>query len=145
MTEQPYLGIALLTPNGEGARKGALKKAYLAQSRLVNHYQRLPPLRGQKLQRKLRLKLGTWNVRTLMDNENAKCKRPERRSAIVALELQKNDIDIAALSETRLADEGKLTEMGGGYTFFWKGKLKEEPRHHGVGFAIKNKLVNQLQ
>jgi exonuclease III len=80
-----------------------------------------------------------------MDNENAKCKRPERRSAIVALELQKNDIDIAALSETRLADEGKLTEMGGGYTFFWKCKLKEEPRHHGVGFAIKNKLVNQLQ
>ncbi|KAJ3584268.1 hypothetical protein NHX12_014764 [Muraenolepis orangiensis] len=53
-------------------------------------------------------------------------------------------IDIAALSETRLADEGQLKEEKGGYTFFWKGKPANEPRIHGVGFAIKNCLINHL-
>ena len=51
-------------------------------------------------------------------NENTE--RPERRTAIVARELGHLgiDIDIAALSETRLSDEGQLEEIGGGYTFF---------------------------
>ena len=40
------------------------------------------------------------------------------RTAFVAKELQCYDIDIAALSETRLADEGSLKEAGGDYTFF---------------------------
>uniref|UniRef100_H3AI42 Endonuclease/exonuclease/phosphatase domain-containing protein n=1 Tax=Latimeria chalumnae TaxID=7897 RepID=H3AI42_LATCH len=43
------------------------------------------------------------------------------------------NIDVAALRE------GQLKEQGGGYTFFWKGK-----QLHGVGFAIKNELINQL-
>lgn len=70
--------------------------------------------------------------------------RPERRSAIIARELKRFNIDIAALSETRLADEGNLKEEKGGYTFFWKGKPADEPRIHGVGFAIKNRLISQL-
>lgn len=77
-----------------------------------------------------------------MDNDND---RPERRTAIVARELSSRGIDIAALSETRLADDGIINEVGGGYTFFWKGKPKEEARHHGVGFAIKSTLLDQLQ
>lgn len=36
-------------------------------------------------------------------------------------ELSRYNIDIAALSETRLIDEGSLTEEGMGYTFYWKG------------------------
>ena len=47
--------------------------------------------------------------------------RPERRTALIAQELLRYKVDIAALSETRLADEGSLTEEGGGYTYFWKG------------------------
>ena len=30
------------------------------------------------------------------------------------------------LSQTRFADEGQLVEKQGGYTFFWKGKPKDE-------------------
>ena len=86
--------------------------------------------------------LGAWNVRTLMDNPSAN--RPERRTALVARELARYKIDIAALSETRLANEGQLTEVGGGYTFFWSGRSEEERREAGVGFAIKNHLVRNL-
>ena len=60
--------------------------------------------------------MGTWNVRTLQDRAGAT--RSERRTALVAGELQRYHTDIAALSETRLADEGSLREEGGGYTFF---------------------------
>ncbi|KAL2090150.1 hypothetical protein ACEWY4_014838 [Coilia grayii] len=88
------------------------------------------------------MKIGAWNVRTLMDR--APSDRPERRSAIIARELKRFNIDIAALSETRLADEGQLKEEKGGYTFFWKGKPADEARIHGVGFAIKNRLISQL-
>ncbi|XP_068599205.1 uncharacterized protein [Brachionichthys hirsutus] len=77
-----------------------------------------------------------------MDNQASH--RPERRTAIISRELRKFQIDIAALSETRLADEGQLKEEKGGYTFFWKGKPANEPRIHGVGFAIKNCLINHL-
>ena len=45
---------------------------------------------------------------------------PSRRPALAAAKLNRYSIDIAALSETRLADEGSLTEVGEGYTFFWK-------------------------
>jgi len=81
-------------------------------------------------------------VRTLLDNPSAE--RPERRTALVARELARYNIDIAALSETRLANEGQLTEAGGGYTFFWSGRSTDERRESGVGFAIKNHLVPKL-
>ena len=50
--------------------------------------------------------------------DNSKADRPERRTALVARELGRYNIDIAALSETRLANEGCLTEVRAGYTFF---------------------------
>lgn len=87
------------------------------------------------------MKIGCWNIRTLLDLDRAE--RPERRTAIVARELARLDLDIVALSETRLSDEGSLRENGG-YTFFWKGCPSGQPRLRGVGFAIKNALVAQL-
>lgn len=89
-----------------------------------------------------KLILGAWNVRTLLDSSNTST--PERRTALVAKELQRYQIDIAALSETRLADEGSLREEGGGYTFFWKGKPQDEDRIHGVGFAIRTALLTNI-
>ena len=86
--------------------------------------------------------MGAWNVRTLMDREEAN--RPMRRTALVAKELERYRIDIAALSETRFAEEGQLKEVGSGYTFFWSGRSSDERRESGVGFAIKNALVNKL-
>ncbi|XP_039386731.1 uncharacterized protein LOC120401127, partial [Mauremys reevesii] len=88
------------------------------------------------------LTIGTWNVRTLQDNPSAD--RPERRTALVARELARFNIDIAALCETRLANEGQLTGIGGGYTFFWCGRSSDERRESGVGFAVKNHLVRKL-
>jgi hypothetical protein len=67
-----------------------------------------------------RLNIASWNVRTLMDNPTSS--RPERRTALVARELARYDIDIAALSETRMAGEGSLVEAGAGYTFYWQGR-----------------------
>ena len=92
--------------------------------------------------RQIPLNIATWNVRTLIDSgEND---RPHRRTALVAHELQRYNIDIAALSETRLSEEDTLTEVGEGYTFFWKGYPANERRNHGVGFAVKTKLLNKI-
>ena len=45
--------------------------------------------------------------------------------ALVARELARYKVDIAALSETRLPDKGQLSETGGDYTFFWSGRNVE--------------------
>ena len=49
------------------------------------------------------------------DTKNSK--RPERMTAIVGHEQSQYNIDIVALSDTRLAETGDLTEVGAGYTF----------------------------
>ena len=89
------------------------------------------------------MQFAAWNVRTLMDTKNSK--RPERMTAIVGHELSRYNVDIAALSETRLAETGDLTEVGSGYTFYWSGKSKDEPREAGVGFAIRTALISKLE
>ena len=71
--------------------------------------------------------------------------RPQRRSALVARELARLDIDIAALSEVRFADQGSLGEDGAGYALFWSGKKKNERRLSGVGFMIKTSIIGKLQ
>ncbi|XP_048485578.1 uncharacterized protein LOC105392632 [Plutella xylostella] len=86
---------------------------------------------------------GAWNVRTLLDRDGNAC--PERKTAVVARELHRYNVDVAALSETHLADEGELVEGGGGYTFFWKGTAASEPRRSGVGFAVKNCIAKRLE
>ena len=80
------------------------------------------------------LVVAVWNVRTLQDQpNNTDNDRPHRRTALFAKEL----------SRFRVAEEGRLLEDQLGYTFFWKGKGKEKPRIHGVGFAVKNELVKK--
>ncbi|XP_022793399.1 craniofacial development protein 2-like [Stylophora pistillata] len=51
----------------------------------------------------------------------------------------------ASIIQTRRAGEGQLTEKGAGYTFFWKGKEENKQRIHGVGFAVKNELIRNLE
>lgn len=60
------------------------------------------------------------------------------------MELDRYDIDVAALSETRLADSGQLKEDTSGYTFYWSGLPATEHRIHGVGFAIRSTIVKKL-
>ena len=63
--------------------------------------------------------LGRWNVRTMLDiNSRGGETRLQRRSALIALEVERFNFDIAALQETRKSGEESLTEVGGGYTFF---------------------------
>lgn len=62
-----------------------------------------------------------------------------RKTAIIARELLRLNIDIAALQETRLPSDGTIREKD--YTFYWMGKGVSEPRIHGVGFAVKNGLL----
>ena len=50
--------------------------------------------------------------------DNKKSDTPEHRTAPVGQVLQRYNIDVAALSETRLADTGEITEVGAGYTFY---------------------------
>ena len=55
----------------------------------------------------------SWNVRTLHDTGlGARC-----RTALIACELARYSIDIAALSGTSLPKEASLVEIGTGYTF----------------------------
>lgn len=105
--------------------------------------------RGRKQQRKNRRRIKTqnmtfaaWNVRTLIDRESNTC---PRKTALVSLELRRYGVDIAALSETHLADEGERVKRLGGYTFFWKGTPSSEPRRSGVGFAIRNEIASKLE
>ncbi|VDL89376.1 unnamed protein product [Schistocephalus solidus] len=55
-----------------------------------------------------------------------------------------NQVDNAALSETRFSKLGQLEEVGAGYTFFWSGQPKSERRDAGVAFAIRNGIVGHL-
>ena len=51
-------------------------------------------------------------------------------------------MDIIALQETRLSESGIVRERD--YSFFWQGKAADETREHGVGFAIKNNLLDSI-
>ncbi|BHF66063.1 hypothetical protein SprV_0200907700 [Sparganum proliferum] len=54
------------------------------------------------------LTLAAWNVRSLLDNPRSD--RPERRTELVARELARYKVDIAALSETPFYEQGQLEE-----------------------------------
>ncbi|XP_049885772.1 craniofacial development protein 2-like [Pectinophora gossypiella] len=86
--------------------------------------------------------IAAWNVRTLLDNDNNLC--PERKTALIVRELSRYNIDIAAISETHLADSGKLCEEMGGYTYYWMGKPASDKAASGVGFAIRNSIARSL-
>ena len=76
------------------------------------------------------LKLGCWNVRTKTTGFSAGLQdiKDSRKTAVINDELKRLNVDIATLHETRLADSGTLKEKD--YTFFWLGKLSNEPREH---------------
>ena len=63
--------------------------------------------------------MAAWNVRTMLDRTES-TDRPARRTALIAQELSRYNVDVAALSETRISDEGSIAEDLGGYTFSGK-------------------------
>ena len=85
--------------------------------------------------------VASWNLRTLQDTGLG----ARRRTALIACELARYYIDIAALCETRFPDEGYLVEMGTGYTFFLSGLPTVAHHIHGVGFAVRTVLLQSAQ
>lgn len=67
----------------------------------------------------------------------------ERKSALVAGELERVGVDVVALQKTRFAGSGSTRERS--YTIFWSGAKEGERRSAGVPFAIKNDLVYILE
>nr|VZI24541.1 unnamed protein product [Spirometra erinaceieuropaei] len=99
----------------------------------------------------LRAPLDVWSDETLRRRrrdealpDNPRSNRPERMTALVARELARYKVDIAALSETRFSEQGQLEEVGAGYTFFWSGRPRAERRDAGVAFAIRTDIVGRL-
>ena len=93
------------------------KKSRLTLTWLAGRGQRASPPSGKKNEGKKNtasLKVACCNVCTMQDSED----RPQRRSALVARELARLNIDIAAASEVRFAEQDLVTEDGAGYTFF---------------------------
>nr|VZI22963.1 unnamed protein product [Spirometra erinaceieuropaei] len=88
------------------------------------------------------LTLAALNVLSLLDNPRSN--RPERRTALVAGELARYKVDIAALSETRFSEQGQLEEVGADYTFFGSGRHRTDRRNAGIVFAIRNDIVGRL-
>ncbi|BHF82136.1 hypothetical protein SprV_0802527300 [Sparganum proliferum] len=84
------------------------------------------------------------HVPVSLTSHNQRSNRPERRTVLVARELARYKVDIAALSETRFSEQSQLEEVGAGYTFFWSGRLRPERRDAGVAFAIRNDIVGRL-
>ncbi|KAI8737350.1 craniofacial development protein 2 [Biomphalaria glabrata] len=80
----------------------------------------------KRVDKRIPLKVACWNVHTLQGSNKSEC--PQRKSALVALELARLHIEIAALSEVRLASQGSLSERGAGYTLYWSGRGPEEQR-----------------
>ena len=99
-----------------------------------------PETSESKLRRRRKLNLTEWNVRTLLDRAGSG--RPQRQTALVAKELCRYNIDIAALSETGLPCYDSMVDCG--YKFFWSGKEEKDRREAGVGFAIRNSFAKLL-
>ena len=87
------------------------------------------------------LVVASWHVRTLQDTGLG----ARHCTAIITGEPARYNIDIAALSETRLPDDGSLVEMGTGCTFFRSGLPTVVGRIHGVGFAARTALLQRTQ
>ena len=87
------------------------------------------------------LTLAEWKVRTSLDRDSSN--RPEHQTALVAKELSRYNIAITALCETRLANSDSIIDNGN--KFSWSGRPKAENRESGVGFAIKNSIVQNLK
>ncbi|BHF85814.1 hypothetical protein SprV_1002898700 [Sparganum proliferum] len=70
--------------------------------------------------------------------------RTERKTALIAREPARYNVDIIALRETRFSEQGQFEEVGFGYTFFWSGRPRAKRRDAGVTFAIWNDIVRHL-
>ena len=134
----PYLGRAQRALEREVPRKGGVNKGCLEAILAGSPRPAGLHFSGKKC-KKMKINVATWNVRTMLDKDYDK--RPERRTTLIAKELHRYNIDIAALQETRLEGQGQAQEKE--YTSFWSGRVGGR-REAGVAFAISNKFASKL-
>ena len=99
---------------------------------------------GNRTMKTPALKLGSWNVRTMTPgfSDDLQEVNDARKTAAIARELSRLQMDIIALQETRLPETGSVRERD--FTLFWQGKTSDEVREYGVGFAVRNKLLGSI-
>ena len=68
------------------------------------------------------LKLGTWNVRTMLAglSDELQTISDVRKTSVINDELLRLKVDIAKLQDTILPDAGSIIEKD--FIFFWQGK-----------------------
>ena len=66
-----------------------------------------------------------------------------QKTAIINSELLFLQIDIGTQQETWLTESRCLRESD--YTFFWQRKKKKDVCKHGIGFAVRNMLLDKVQ
>ena len=74
-------------------------------------------------------------MRPLMDS--ASSAKLQRRTALTGGELDRYNVEIAALSETRLAEEGLWKAVGASYSFFWSGRKKKKKKKKKKKSGVK--------
>ena len=74
--------------------------------------------------------------------DRPKLQRPKRQTALVALEMNRYNVDIAALGEVRLPGYDNLEDHG--YFFFWSGIPSQERREAGLGFPVRKEIAAKL-
>ena len=111
------------------------------ERQLNKRIDKLPPGKQKNAKKIPALRIASWNVRTMRPGLSNDLQQinDARKTDIIDSELDRLNIDIVTLQETRLAENGSLKEQR--YTLFWQGKSIEEKREHGVGFAVKNSLL----
>ncbi|VDL92391.1 unnamed protein product [Schistocephalus solidus] len=141
MSEQPYLGTALLA----SSRRKGLEKVPLTNAGYHDFCSR-PRLADRKIRgRKTQTNNNTSRPHHPRHTLRAAREQPAgTKDGASRSEMARYKVDIAALSETRFPEQGQLEEVSAGYTFFWSGRPKAERRNAGVAFAIRNDIVGRL-
>ena len=66
----------------------------------------------------------------------------QSQTELVSPEMNRYNVDIAALSPTRLPGYDGLKDHG--YIFFWSGKSTQERGEAGVSFAVRKEIAAML-
>jgi hypothetical protein len=83
---------------------------------------------NSKLRLRKPLRVGTWNVRTLLSTGAAR--------TLIA-EIEKAGVSIMGLQEVRWPDAGETVVAD--YTILWSGPQEGSPRQAGVGLMLSKK------
>lgn len=69
----------------------------------------------------------------------------ECRSALIANELSRLNVDIVAASGARFPEESSLQEHGAGYNIYWSGNSLAKERLTDIGFMIRYSIAYKFR